>query len=58
MARNIDVLAKKLGASVVGPVPDYSAGAFGMAVLANTSRRRLAGRPATRATGGHTPKEK
>jgi len=41
MARNIDALAKKLGASVVGSMPDYSAGAFGMAALANNLRRRL-----------------
>ncbi|MBV8203138.1 MAG: hypothetical protein JOZ15_21190 [Acidobacteria bacterium] len=41
MAKNIEALAKKLGAEVVGAVPDYSAGAFGMAVLANTLRRRL-----------------
>lgn len=36
MAKNIDVLAKKLGAAVVRTVPDYSAGTFGMAALANT----------------------
>ena len=41
MANNIDALAKKLGAAVVGTVPEYSAGAFGMAALANTLRRRL-----------------
>ena len=41
MAKNIDALAKKLGAAVVGTVPDYSAGTFGMAALANTLRRRL-----------------
>jgi len=41
MAKNIDALANKLGAAVVGTVPDYSAGAFGMAALANTLRRRL-----------------
>jgi hypothetical protein len=41
MAKYIDDLAKKLGATVVGTVPDYSAGAFGMAALANTLRRRL-----------------
>jgi hypothetical protein len=35
MAKNIEALAKKLGATVVGKVPDYSAGAFGMAALAN-----------------------
>lgn len=41
MAKNIETLAKKLGATVVGTVPDYSAGAFGMAALANTLRERL-----------------
>jgi len=40
MAKNMDALAKKLGASVVGAAPDYSPGAFGMAALANTLRRR------------------
>ena len=41
MAKKIDALTKKLGAAVVGTVPDYSAGTFGMAALANTLRRRL-----------------
>lgn len=41
MAKNMDSLAKKLGATVVGTVPDYSAGAFGMAALAETLRERL-----------------
>lgn len=41
MARNIDFLAEKLGATVVGKVPDYSAGAFGIARLAKTLRERL-----------------
>ncbi len=41
MAKNIDALATKLGAATVGTVPDYSAGAFGMAALANTLRRLL-----------------
>jgi hypothetical protein len=41
MAKNIDIVAKRLGATVVGTVPDYSAGAFGMAALANTLRERL-----------------
>ena len=36
MAKNIEILAKKLGATLVGTVPDYSAGAFGMAALAET----------------------
>jgi hypothetical protein len=48
MPRNIDALAKKLGASVVGAVPDYSAGAFGMAALANTLRQRLEPSPGKR----------
>lgn len=41
MAKNIESLAKKLGATMVDTVPDYSAGAFGMAALANTLRERL-----------------
>ena len=41
MAKNIEVLAKKLGATVEGTVPDYSAGALGIAALANTLRQRL-----------------
>jgi hypothetical protein len=41
MAKNIGSLAKKLGATVVGTVPDYSAGAFGMAALADVLRERL-----------------
>jgi hypothetical protein len=41
MAKNIDALAKTLGAAAVGTVPDYSAGAFGMAALADTLRRRV-----------------
>ena len=41
MAKNLEALAKKLGATVVGPVPDYSPGAFGIALLANTLRERL-----------------
>lgn len=41
MAKNIESLAKKLGATVVGPVPDYSAGAFGMAALADILGERL-----------------
>jgi hypothetical protein len=41
MAKNIETLAKKLGATVVGTVPEYSAGAFGIAALANTLRERL-----------------
>jgi hypothetical protein len=56
MAKNIKSLAKQLGATVVGSVPDYSAGAFGMAALADTLRERLEpsigkrpGRPSNRA---------
>jgi hypothetical protein len=41
MAKNIEILAKKLGATIEGTVPDYSAGAFGMAALANVLRERL-----------------
>jgi len=41
MAKNIETLARKLGATVVGTVPEYSAGAFGIASLANTLRQRL-----------------
>lgn len=41
MARNIDSLAKKLGATLEGKVPDYSPGAFGMAALGNLLRERL-----------------
>jgi len=41
MAKNIESLAKKLGATLVETVPDYSAGAFGMAALAETLRERL-----------------
>lgn len=41
MAREVEDLAKKLGAQVVGTVPEYSAGAFGIAKLARTLRERL-----------------
>lgn len=41
MAKNIEALAEKLGATIEGQVPEYSAGAFGMAALANTLRERL-----------------
>ena len=41
MAKNIEVLARKLGATVVGTVPETSAGAFGIAALANILRQRL-----------------
>jgi hypothetical protein len=55
MAKNIEALARKLGATVAGTVSEYSAGAFGIATLAETLRQRLEpsvgkrpGRPATR----------
>jgi len=41
MAKKIEDIAKKLGAEVVGTVPDFSAGAFGVAKLARTLRDRL-----------------
>jgi hypothetical protein len=41
MAKNIELLAKKLGAEIIGRVPEYSAGAFGVAVLAKALRERL-----------------
>ena len=41
MAKNIESLAKKLGATVVDTVPEYSAGAFGMAALAKILQERL-----------------
>jgi hypothetical protein len=41
MAKNIEVLARKLGATVVGSVPEYSAGAFGIAALADILKQRL-----------------
>ena len=41
MAKNLESLANKLGATVVGTVPDYSAGAFGVAALASTLQERL-----------------
>ena len=41
MTETIERLAKKLGARVKGKVPDDSAGAFGMAALAEGLRRRL-----------------
>jgi hypothetical protein len=41
MAKKIELLAKRLGAEIVGRVPDYSAGAFGVAVLAKSLRERL-----------------
>lgn len=37
----IQDLATKLGAELVGTVPEYSAGAFGVAKLARTLRERL-----------------
>lgn len=41
MAKNIKSLAKKLGADVVERVPEYTAGAFGVAALANVLKERL-----------------
>jgi hypothetical protein len=41
MAKNIDALAKQLGATVAGTMPDYSAGSCGMAALASSLRQRL-----------------
>lgn len=41
MVKNIEVLARKLGATVVGTVPEYSAGAFGIAALADILKQRL-----------------
>jgi hypothetical protein len=41
VAHEIEDLAAKLGADVIGTVPDYSAGAFGLAELAQTLRGRL-----------------
>jgi hypothetical protein len=41
MSSKIERLARKLGAEVVGEVHDYSAGAFGVAQLAQTLRDRL-----------------
>ena len=39
--KKIEKLANKLGADVIGTVPDYSAGAFGVAKLARTLRECL-----------------
>jgi len=41
LTRKIEDLAKKLGAEVVATVPEYSAGAFGLAKLAGMLRDRL-----------------
>lgn len=41
MAKNIERLAEKLGARVEGEVPEYTAGAFGLAALAEALRQRL-----------------
>lgn len=41
MPKDIESIAKKLGATVLGTVPDYSAGAFGVAALAKTLKDRL-----------------
>jgi hypothetical protein len=42
MAKNIEILARKLGATVVDKVPETSAGAFGIAALASILSQRLA----------------
>ena len=41
MAKKIEDIAEKLGAEVVGTVPEYSGGAFGVARLAQSLRGRL-----------------
>ena len=41
MAKNIKLLADKLGATLGGQVPEYSAGAFGIAMLAKVLKERL-----------------
>lgn len=41
MARNIESIAGKMGATVVGQVPEYSPGAFGVARLSKILRDRL-----------------
>jgi hypothetical protein len=41
MDRKIEEISRKLGAEVIGTVPDNSAGAFGVAKLARTLRERL-----------------
>ncbi len=41
MARNIEKLAKKMGAEIVGKVPDVGGGAFGAARLREIMRQRL-----------------
>jgi len=41
MAKNVEKLATMLGANVAGTVPQYSAGAFGAAQLAEILQERL-----------------
>ena len=41
MVKNIERLAEKLGARVVGRVPEYLAGTFGVASLARVVLKRL-----------------
>jgi hypothetical protein len=41
MAKNVNTIAKKLGATVKGEVPDTGGGAFGMARLARILTSRL-----------------
>jgi hypothetical protein len=49
MAENIRMIAAKLGASIVGQVPDVGGGAFGAAKLANYVAAAI-GRPVRCAT--------
>ncbi len=48
MAKNIQKLAEKLGAEIVGQVPDVGGGAFGAARLAEILRQRLEPAPGRR----------
>lgn len=43
MDTKVEKLAKALGAEVVGSVPEYSAGAFGVAKVAQVFRERTRG---------------
>ncbi len=48
MARNIEKLADKMGAEIVGKVPDVGGGAFGAARLCEILRQRLEPAPGRR----------
>ncbi len=48
MAKNIHKLAEKMGAEIVGQVPDVCGGAFGAARLCEILRRRLEPSPGRR----------